>query len=32
MAGHLLTVVSAYKSRVPCVDPFVAYLTLGTGQ
>jgi hypothetical protein len=28
LAGHLLTVVSAYKSRVPCADPFGAYLTL----
>jgi hypothetical protein len=32
LAGHLLTVVSAYKSRVSCVDPFAAYLRLRTGQ
>jgi hypothetical protein len=32
LAGHLLTVVTAYKSRVSCVDPFAAYLTLRTGQ
>ncbi len=31
LAGHLLTVVSAYKSRVSCVDPFGAYLTLREG-
>src|SRR5262249_36386599 len=28
LAGHLLAVVSAYKSRVSCVDPFAAYLTM----
>lgn len=31
LAGHLLTVVSAYKSRVNCADPFGAYVTLRTG-
>jgi hypothetical protein len=28
LAGHLLTAVSAYTSRVDCADPFGAYLTL----
>jgi hemoglobin-like flavoprotein len=28
LAGHLLTAVSAYKSRVSCAEPFGAYLTL----
>lgn len=28
LAGHLLTTVSAYTSRVSCTDPFAAYLTL----
>jgi len=31
LAGHLLTAVSAYKSRVSCADPFGAYLTLREG-
>lgn len=31
LAGHLLTVISAYKSRAPCADPFGAYLTLREG-
>ena len=31
LAGHLLTAVSAYQSRVSCVDTFAAYLTLRQG-
>lgn len=31
LAGHLATVVAAYKSRVSCVSPFADYLTLREG-
>ncbi len=32
LAGHLLTAVSVYESRVSCIDTFAAYLTLRQGQ
>lgn len=31
LAHNLLTIVSAYKTRVSCADPFGAYVTLRTG-
>ena len=31
IAGHLATVVSGYKTRVSCTDPFAAYATMRTG-
>jgi hypothetical protein len=31
LAGNLETVVAAYKTRVSCVQPFAAYLTMREG-
>jgi len=31
IAGHLATVVAAYKTPVSCTDPFAAYATMRTG-
>jgi hypothetical protein len=31
LAGHLATIVAAYKTPVSCTDPFAAYATMRTG-